>query len=216
VVKMLLVKRFITTNLISLLVVIAISMVIPSQLKSTTTAEQKPPIAALSVQGIGGNMDPFTRLLKQIGQRRAGFQSGYAANRSTIDGEVRLLNVTDILRYLPRATAIGFLAPFPNMWLQVGGQAGRSGRLMSGLEMLLMYVMYLSALVALWFERKRIPMWLIFTVASAGIVGLGLIVANVGALYRLRYAFWILLIVIGAQGILLIRERRHEVSTTSR
>ena len=102
------------------------------------------------------------------------------------------------------------------MWLQVGGQAGRSGRLMSGLEMLLMYVMYLSALVALWFERKRIPMWLSFTVASAGIVGLGLIVANVGALYRLRYAFWILLIVIGAQGILLIRERRHEVSTTSR
>jgi hypothetical protein len=73
--------------------------------------------------------------------------------------------------------------------------------------MLLMYLMYGAALFALWSERRRLPMWLSFLIASAGIVGLGLIVANVGALYRLRYAFWMMLIVIAVQGFVLIRER---------
>jgi hypothetical protein len=46
-------------------------------------------------------------------------------------------------------------------------------------------------------------MWLIFLTATAGLIGLGLVVVNAGALYRLRYVFWIMLIIIAAQGILL-------------
>jgi len=206
--KMIQLKRSMPTNLISLLVVIAISITIPSQLESMATPERKPPHAALSLQSAGDDMGPFTRLLSQIQNRRAAFPNSYTARGSNIDPDVSLRSVSDIIKYLPRAAVIGFLAPFPSMWIQVGGQAGRSGRLLSGLEMLLMYLMYGAALFALWSERRRLPMWLSFIVASVGIVGLGVIVANVGALYRLRYAFWMMLIVIAVQGLLLILERR--------
>ncbi len=205
--NMFLLKRFITTNLISLIVVIAISITIPTQLESMTTPERKPPIAALSLQSTSGAMGPLARLLSQIENRRAAFHNNYIARGSNIDAEVSLRSLGDIIKYLPRAAVIGFLAPFPSMWVEAGGQAGRSGRLISGMEMLVMYLMYGAAICALWSERRRLPMWLSFIVATVGIVGLGLIVANVGALYRLRYAFWMMLIVIAVQGFVLIRER---------
>jgi hypothetical protein len=33
-----------------------------------------------------------------------------------------------------------------------------------------------------------------------GAISLGLVVTNIGALYRLRYAFWILMLPLGAEG----------------
>jgi 4-amino-4-deoxy-L-arabinose transferase-like glycosyltransferase len=207
VVKMIVMKRVVTTNAVALVIVIAAALVIPTQIESTSLQDRKTPMAALSLQSAGSDMGPFTRLVKQIGNRRAAFHQGFAAKGSNIDADVSLLSVGDIFRYLPRAMAIGCFAPFPNMWFQAGSEVGRSGRLASGLEMVLMYLIYAAALVTLFFERKRLSMWLIFTVALAGMVGLGLIVANVGALYRLRYSFWIMLIVIGAQGLLIIEKR---------
>jgi hypothetical protein len=44
-------------------------------------------------------------------------------------------------------------------------------------------------------------MWFLFLVATAGIVALGIVVVNAGALYRIRYVFWMMLIVIAAQRI---------------
>ena len=42
-------------------------------------------------------------------------------------------------------------------------------------------------------------MWLLFLVATIGMLALGLVVVNAGALYRIRYVFWMMLIVIAAQ-----------------
>jgi hypothetical protein len=50
-------------------------------------------------------------------------------------------------------------------------------------------------------------MWLVFVTATAGLIALGLVVVNAGALYRIRYVFWIMLIVIAAQGIYLTVRR---------
>ena len=86
-----------------------------------------------------------------------------------------------------------------------------AGRLISGAETLVMYFLYLAVVVCLWRERRRPAMWLIFLTATAGLIGLGLVVVNAGALYRIRYVFWIMLIVIAAQGIYLTTRR-----TTSR
>ena len=44
-------------------------------------------------------------------------------------------------------------------------------------------------------------MWLLFLVAAIGMVALGLVVVNAGALYRIRYVFWMMLIVLAAEGI---------------
>lgn len=119
---------------------------------------------------------------------------------SDIDAGVRFNSFTDIVRHIPRAAVVGFFAPFPGMWLSAGKQVGLGGRVLSGLEMLLTYLIECLALVGLWRGRKQLAAWFLFSVAAMGVIGLGLIVNNIGALYRLRYPFWILLVIFGAAG----------------
>jgi hypothetical protein len=193
-------KRFLTVNAIAIIIVMSAALIVPRLLESTSLKDTRPPVAALSLPRPNSQMGSFTRLLRQIADRRDAFVHAYAANASNIDQDVRLLSLGDIARYLPRAAEIGFLAPFPNMWFAVGGEVGRIGRLASGCEMMLMYVIYIAAVATVWTERRRLQMWLVLVVAGSGMIGLGLIVANAGALYRLRYAFWLLLIAIASQG----------------
>jgi hypothetical protein len=54
------------------------------------------------------------------------------------------------------------------------------------------------ALIGLW--RGRISIWFLFSVATTGMIALGLVVVNVGALYRLRYVFLMLFIILAAEG----------------
>jgi hypothetical protein len=48
---------------------------------------------------------------------------------------------------------------------------------------------------------------LIFGFTALGIVALGLVVNNVGALYRLRYPFWTLMVILAAGGLELVCTR---------
>ena len=84
------------------------------------------------------------------------------------------------------------------MWFQAGSY-GRTGRLLSGAETLLMYFLYVGTAFCVWRYRRRLEMWLLFLVATIGTIALGLVVANAGALYRLRYVFWILFILLAAE-----------------
>jgi len=111
---------------------------------------------------------------------------------------VRFTSVADIVRFVPRATVIGFLAPFPRMWIQ-RGTFGRAGRLLSGAETLAMYFLYLAAFVCVWRHRRQLELWLLFLVATIGTIALGLVVVNAGALYRLRYMFWIMFVIMAAE-----------------
>jgi hypothetical protein len=145
---------------------------------------------------------------EQIAARRQGFElrldsSGEPVPSeagSDIDTGVHFQSVADIIRHVPRAAVVGFFAPFPNMWLGAGKEVGASGRLLSGFETLLTYMIECLALFGLWRERKHLSAWLLFLVVTLGAVALGLVVANIGALYRLRYPFWALLIILGAGG----------------
>lgn len=120
---------------------------------------------------------------------------------SDIDQEVRFNSSADIIRYIPRAVVVGFFAPFPSMWLTAGKQVGTSGRLLSGFETILTYLIEGLALFGLWSARKQLATWFLCLAAAIGVGVLGLIVSNMGALYRLRYPFWLLLVVIGAGGV---------------
>lgn len=119
---------------------------------------------------------------------------------SNIDTDSEFNRPMDILFYVPRAVIIGFLAPFPNMWAVKGNRVGLAGRILSGAEMVLTYIIELLAFVGLWSRRKNLVAWLLFLTAFAATVGLGLIVTNVGTLYRERYPFWVLLVMLGAGG----------------
>ena len=146
---------------------------------------------------------------EQIGIRRAGFGLEAAdperitsAPGSVIDPDVHLNGRADIIRYLPRAAVIGFFAPFPNMWLTSGTEVGFSGRFLSGLETLFTYAIECFVLAGLWRARKQLAAWLLLAIVGIGAVALGLVVNNIGALYRLRYSFWILIVVLGAGGVM--------------
>jgi hypothetical protein len=138
-------------------------------------------------------------MFRQVGQRRAAF-ARYDAGESNISGDVRLNTSGDVFRFLPRAAVIGFLAPFPRMWIERGSY-GLAGRLVSGAETLVMYFLYLAVGVCVWRNRRRTEMWLLFLVATLGTIALGVVVVNAGALFRLRYVFWIIFIIMAADSV---------------
>ena len=165
----------------------------------------------------------------QIARRRGAFDLGLDKNGNTvksddgsrIDAEVKFQSTGDIIKHLPRAVVVGFFAPFPNMWLSAGKQVGSGGRLLSGFESLLTYVIECVALFGLWYRRKQLAAWLAFLTVLFGATALGLVVTNIGALYRLRYPFWALMVVFGAAGVFYLLDRkvltlRSKFSTSSK
>jgi 4-amino-4-deoxy-L-arabinose transferase-like glycosyltransferase len=194
-------KRFITGNAVVMLLVIAAVLLVPPRLESTSLPGVKPPLTPLAIPTAGqpaAREGVWANALKQISTRRAGFRF-YHSRASDIDPQVQFSGTGAIVRFIPRALVIGFFAPFPNMWVEKGS-FGRATRIVSGLETLAMYFVYLAVALCVWRERRNQKMWLLFLVASIGMLALGLVVVNAGALFRLRYAFWILMVVLGSRG----------------
>ena len=203
------VDKVLAPNLIVILLMLVAMLTAPSRLESTGLPGVRPPTTPLAIPSttqhpgvfreIRSNEGIFSLILKQVGQRRAAFGT-YRARESNIDSHVQLKTSDDVVRFLPRAAVIGFFAPFPRMWFQTGSY-GRTGRLLSGAETFVMYFLYAATGVCVWRNRRRLEMWLVFLVATIGTIALGLVVANAGALYRLRYVFWILFIVLAAETV---------------
>lgn len=202
VVRMIREKRFMTGNALVMLFVIAAALLVPPRLESTPLPGVKPPLTPLAIPTASQpamREGVWATALKQISTRRAGFRF-YHSRASDIDPEVQFSNTGAIVRFIPRALVIGFFAPFPYMWVEEGN-FGRATRIISGLETLAMYFLYIAVAVCVWRERRNQKMWLLFLVAAIGMLALGLVVVNAGALFRLRYACWILMIVLGSHGL---------------
>ncbi len=165
------------------------------------------------------SQNPVARIVSRIGKVRQRFVIEYPNSGSNIDSEVKLDGVGDLVRFFPRAVAIGFFAPFPNMWLATGDQVGAMGRRISGIETVALYIVEALAIVGVCSGRRRVSVWWLSLVAVAGIFSLGLVVVNVGALYRLRYVFVILLIILAAAGLgqtlNWFKKKRGSVSTST-
>jgi 4-amino-4-deoxy-L-arabinose transferase-like glycosyltransferase len=195
-------RKVLLPNIVAIVFIVIAMLVAPSRFESTGLPGVKPPVTPLAISPAGQQPRTdgiLTRMLKQVGQRRAGFRM-YGARESDIAPDVRLNTAGDVLEFLPRAIVIGFMAPFPRMWIERGSY-GRAGRLLSGAETLVMYFLYLAAGVCVWRKRRRSELWLLFLVATIGTIALGLVVVNAGALYRLRYVFWIMFIIMAAHVI---------------
>ncbi len=95
------------------------------------------------------------------------------------------------------------------MWFVVGAQAGLAGRLLAGLETLIIYVFEFLAVVGLW-QARSLAAWLWLVIIALGVIALGLVVVNISTLYRLRYTFWLLLIILGVEGAVRIWSRYTE------
>lgn len=131
---------------------------------------------------------------------------------SVIDETVSFNSAGDIVRYVPRALEIGYFAPFPSLWFASGRKVGIIGRIIGGVEMTLTYLFEALACFFVWQTRRRFSSWLLVLATAIGMLALGLVVTNVGTLYRMRYPFWILIVimatsVLAAKRFWFLRER---------
>ena len=149
---------------------------------------------------------PFCWLM-MIEHSRWKFRKTSPESGSNMDQHIGFRTAADILGYLPRAIQIGLIAPFPKMWFSAGRTTGRAGRWIAGAETGLMYVGLLLAAFGVWKERRSPAVWLVSFFVFCGVTLLGLVVVNIGALYRHRYIFWFLLIILAVQGFKRLRER---------
>jgi hypothetical protein len=169
-----------------------------SEQETTPAGNNQPQLVSTAKERVDERLRNISASITLLRQR---FIKYYPDAGSNIDSEIIFHNTADVIYYLPRAMTIGFFAPFPNMWFIAGRQTGRAGRLLGGLETSAMYVFELMVPVGLWCRRKRLDAWLLFLASALGVMALGLVVTNAGALYRMRYVFWILLIIVGSAGL---------------
>ncbi|MFA4933744.1 MAG: hypothetical protein WC574_04875 [Candidatus Omnitrophota bacterium] len=136
-----------------------------------------------------------------LAHMRNGFR--FTAGKSNIDNNVGFGSALDMLVYLPRAAQIVFLAPFPNQWLGEGSNSGNTlMRRIAAYEMIVVYLAFLFFLYALWHWRKRIEIWIIFLFCTYIMLMHGLVVCNVGSLYRMRYPYIMTLVSLGIAGFI--------------
>ena len=142
----------------------------------------------------------------------------YSSAGSMIDLNVRILNATEFIAYLPRALQIAFLAPFPSHWIAPGVTPGSNiMRKVAGLEMLLLYPMLLAGLpLAAWRWRRNYEFWLITAFCGSILIAYTYATPNLGSLYRLRYGFLMTFAAIGFAALCLsiceFRARRSNLT----
>jgi len=150
----------------------------------------------------------YHNLVEAVRQTRRGFVQ--AGGHSLIDADVELRDAWELLRYLPRALAHVLLAPYPWQWFDIGGGTG-AFRVLSALESLLLYALVVPLLVGLGLLLRRgSPDALYLAVfVGAQLVFLGLVVSNLGTLFRLRLESLMPLFTTAGVGLLWMRRLRR-------
>lgn len=147
----------------------------------------------------------INRVFLKIAVARAGFtSSGGVTAASNIDKGMDFCRNEDLIRYIPRAIQIALFAPFPTSWTAVEKRNSSPIEIyISAVEMFYCYIAYFGLLYWL-VSYRRWSVALVVPIAFA--VGLtlllGLTVANVGTLYRMRFPFVMIFVSIGMAGIL--------------
>jgi hypothetical protein len=147
--------------------------------------------------GVAGWLD---RTALHAGSIRNRYAFMDPAGGSGVDHHVPMRSARDVIGYLPRALTVGLWAPFPPMWIGSGHTVGRGGRMVSGTETLVITGFQLIGVAAILLPGRRVAQLFLLAVATLGVASLAIVVTNIGSLYRFRYSFWMLFIVLGVAG----------------
>jgi len=125
----------------------------------------------------------------------------YPDSGTNIDTHVHFRSLGDILAYVPRATLVGFLAPFPPHWFEDAKTAGRVSRLVAGLEMVAWYMLLVAFVYFLITGPVDlyIRIWMLVYTLSLVLLT-ALVVTNIGALYRMRFVYFLPILMGGLEG----------------
>lgn len=125
----------------------------------------------------------------------------YPDARSNVDVNVGFESAGEVISYIPRAGELAFLAPFPYQWFDTGSLPITTlMRRVSIVEMIGVYLGLISFPLALWRWQNRIEMWSLTVFCVGMMISYGLVIANVGSLYRARYGFLMALVALGIAG----------------
>lgn len=147
----------------------------------------------------------INRAFLKIAVARAGFtSSGGATAASNIDKGIDFCKNEDLIHYIPRAMQIALFAPFPSKWFSTDKRNSSSVEIyISAVEMFYSYVAYLGLLYWLFSYRRWSTELLVPVAFALGLtLLLGLTVANVGTLYRMRFPFAMIFISLGMAGLM--------------
>jgi len=153
--------------------------------------------------------EALDRMLRSVARRRRHFVVSFPEAGSNIDGDVEFRDAGDIVAYAPRAVQVALLAPFPATWLEEGTLPSTTVMRRAAIpEMLVAYLALLGLPFATVRWRSTGDLWVGLILCLAMLAGYGLVVANVGTLYRMRYPYLMFLVALGLSSIGVALERR--------
>lgn len=141
--------------------------------------------------------DQIEQYIQLTSKTRAGliYNGLESKARSIIDEDIRPQNISEVIMHIPRAFQVGLFAPFPNTWLD----NLTLPRVVALGEMTIYYLCITGIFLLFLFDRKP-AMYVAVYFASYFLVFFGFTLANVGTLYRLRYSYEFILILLGVLG----------------
>jgi hypothetical protein len=150
------------------------------------------------------------KLAVRFSRVRIGFINVNKNAKSSIDRTVTFMNLRDLISYFPRGLQIGFLSPFPPLWVSSGTQTGYLGRAIAGIETFTMYFIFIGFFSALLIKSHALkPLAPVFIFSIIFIILLGYTIPNVGAIYRMRQGLLIPFFMIGVYGLKLLFMKKN-------
>lgn len=151
------------------------------------------------------------RQFKSLARYRNSLAASGSHAGSSIDIDITYKKADDVITYVPRAAQIAFLSPFPTMWFTQGrNDSGTAMRMVSAFEMIFVYLCFLGLPMFCWFIRGKNEAWLLILICTAMLIVYGLVVPNVGSLYRFRYPYLMPLVCFGWAGWILICKKHSK------
>jgi hypothetical protein len=144
------------------------------------------------------------RKFRAIAASRSSFiSSGLGINaKSMIDIDEKPASTIEVLIYVPRAFQVALLAPFPDGWFHEASLV----KTISSLEMLIFYIAFLG-LIFLIGKQFQYLYLLCFIFVAVPLITFGISSPNIGTLYRIRYPFEMIVMMLGMCGWSLFHQR---------
>lgn len=141
--------------------------------------------------------DILESYLETTARTRVGMieKNQYVNAGSAIDTEIAPQSVSEVIIYMPRALQIALFAPFPDTWMQRPSLT----RLIGVCETALWYCLVPGLLFALYY-RRTLALTITMLFAVFFMMVFSLVMPNVGTLYRFRYVYEFMLMVIAIGG----------------
>lgn len=115
--------------------------------------------------------------------------------KSIVDKDVAPQNIQEVALYLPRALQVGLFAPFPSTWFDNLSLI----RIVAAGEMFIYYLCIPGVFLLLLYNRKP-AVFIAVYFACFFLMVYGFTTANIGTLYRLRYAYEFIILLLGVLG----------------